>query len=47
MYRRANIKGGGMGINYNLVWDVVSNIIPLAKEQITQVIITEKSKNEC
>ena len=33
-----------MGINYNIVWDVVTNIIPEVKEQIEQVIISENSK---
>jgi len=27
-----------MGINYNIVWDVAKNIIPVIKEQIEAVV---------
>jgi len=33
-----------MGINYNIVWDVVKNIIPVIREQIEKVIIAENLK---
>ena len=32
-----------MGINYFIVWDVVKNIIPIVREQIASVILTEEN----
>lgn len=33
-----------MGINYFIVWDVAKNIIPIIREQISSVILTEENK---
>jgi uncharacterized protein with HEPN domain len=32
-----------MGVNYSIVWDVVSNKIPELNKQITDVIAIEKN----
>ncbi len=32
-----------MGINYNIVWDVIQNKIPALKEKISEIIDNEKN----